>query len=66
MNLKIPLYLCSECAESLGGTWPEGHRATFHYNVCPVCNVNKALACWNDWDWSDVALMKIAKSTREI
>ena len=67
MSKNIPPYLCSDCAESLGGVWPEEHRATFHWDFCPYCGSNKGLASWDDWDWpDDVNLNKTARSTREI
>jgi len=46
-------YLCSECAEKLGGTWPDVHCATFHCAVCDVCKEQKSLANVGDWNWPD-------------
>ncbi|HYT45418.1 MAG TPA: hypothetical protein VEP90_24025 [Methylomirabilota bacterium] len=66
VSKNIPPYLCGDCAKSLGGVWPEEHRATFHCDICPHCGSNKNLASWDDWDWSDDALTKLARSTREI
>ena len=53
VNLDDLTYLCAECAENLGGKWPEGHCATFHSAVCPVCNKEKGLANVGDWNWPD-------------
>jgi len=44
-------YLCGECAELLGGRWPKGHRATFHPATCPLCQVCRPIASWDDWSW---------------
>ena len=52
-ELKDVGYLCKECAEKLGGKWPKGHAATFHYAKCDVCGEEKALANVGDWDWPD-------------
>ena len=46
-------YLCAKCAESLGGTWPDCHCATFHTGQCDVCNERKSLANVGDWNWPD-------------
>jgi len=57
MSDKVDLdsigYLCSECANKLGGKWPEGHVATFHFGDCDVCGKNKSLANVGDWNWPD-------------
>jgi len=53
---RIVDYLCSECAEGLGGTWPEGHCATWHDGRCDVCGERKGLANVGDWDWPDNVL----------
>lgn len=46
-------YLCRECAERLGGCWPYGHCATFHYGTCDVCKKEGSLGNVGDWDWPD-------------
>ena len=46
-------YLCSDCAESLGGVWPEGHMATCHTATCDNCGEEKSLANVGDWNWPD-------------
>ena len=53
VNLDDLSYLCRKCAEELGGTWPEGHAATFHVAECPICNKTAGLANVGDWDWPD-------------
>lgn len=34
-------WICSECAKSKGGYWPEGHVGTFHDGKCDVCEREK-------------------------
>lgn len=46
-------YLCSECAKTLGGEWPENHFATWHTGLCDNCGVEAALAHHDDWNWPD-------------
>jgi len=53
INLDDIGYICMECATKLGGTWPEGHAATFHCSTCQVCGRKKSLANVGDWDWPD-------------
>ena len=57
MKRKIDLnqieYLCASCAQELGGKWPEGHVATFHFAKCDACKQSRGLANIGDWDWPD-------------
>jgi len=53
VNLDDVGYLCGECAEKLGGKWPEGHCATFHVDMCEICGEQKSLANVGDWNWPD-------------
>ena len=46
-------YICSECAETLGGEWPKHHVATFHQGECEVCGEDKGLSNVGDWNWPD-------------
>lgn len=46
-------YLCTDCAEKIGGRWPKGHVATIHVGICDSCGEPKALAHHDDWDWPD-------------
>jgi len=32
-----PHLVCSDCANEAGGQMPEGHLATWHVELCPVC-----------------------------
>jgi len=52
-------YLCRECARSLGGVWPDGHRVTSHLATCPFCHSYRPLVYWGDWNWP-------AMKTREV
>lgn len=42
-------YICHKCAKRLGLTWPEGHCATSHVNVCDCCHIPRALTALSDW-----------------
>ena len=59
-------YICGRCATQNGGKWPEGHRATFHVAPCGMCGIERALGCWDDWDWPGSSLEITAKQTREV
>lgn len=43
-------YICRKCAIEHGGTWPEGHLATFHTGECGVCHEVKSVCSYDDWD----------------
>lgn len=32
-----PQFICHDCAVMFGGKWPEGHMATMHMDICPIC-----------------------------
>ena len=42
-------YICSDCANAIGGEWPEHHVATFHNGECSICKHQKGLAAPSDW-----------------
>jgi hypothetical protein len=44
-------YICSDCAEALGGVPPEGHVATCHIARCEKCRLEKDLSHHDDWNW---------------
>jgi len=46
-------YICHDCAIRLNGSWPDGHCATSHVNVCEYCGNEKGVTNIGDWDWSD-------------
>jgi len=46
-------FICGTCAVALGGKWPDGHVATLHSGVCPVCGEERTLANVGDWKWPD-------------
>lgn len=41
MTDKYPAWTCHDCAIKVGGSMPEGHIATWHDSVCPVCGKSK-------------------------
>ena len=59
-------YICSECAEAKGATWPKGHMATWHTGECSQCGKTKSLCCWTDWAWADAKRNMSANMRREI
>lgn len=46
-------YICSACAQQLGGKWPRGHVATMHTGICEHCGKLTCLANVGDWNWPD-------------
>lgn len=59
-------YLCSDCAEDLGGTWPDGHLATMHEGYCDVCGEKSALSHMTDWEWPGVVAPYCDATGREL
>lgn len=51
MDINSPSSICSDCAEKLGGEWPEGHCATFWTGECGYCNQKKMCCCVTDYKW---------------
>jgi hypothetical protein len=47
--IPYPAAICSECAQALGKTWPEGHIATFYTVTCDVCG--ETVTCTEPRDW---------------
>lgn len=45
--------ICAECANKLGGTWPDGHVATFAFTICDCCGERKSTCDVGDWNWPD-------------
>lgn len=35
---EYPIWICQRCAENNGGVMPDTHLATFHQDICDVCN----------------------------
>lgn len=60
-------WLCSECAESKGGVFPEGHCCTCIVGECPYCKAKDIMLIpWVDFNWpKDVANDRIAKNNRD-
>ncbi len=53
---RFPHYwICFECAENKGGTWPPGHCATVHTGECPYClKKDVTVIPFVDFDWKDL------------
>ncbi len=52
--MKLPYdYICCDCAEARGATWPEGHYATSHTARCEYCGKMAGLCNIGDYDWPD-------------
>lgn len=48
-----PGYICTECAEGNGCTWPEEHMATWHEGTCDFCELTADVCHSTDWGWPD-------------
>lgn len=47
-------WLCWDCAETRGGTWPVGHCATVTMGTCPYCNKEDVtIIPYVDFNWKD-------------
>lgn len=46
---EYPAWICRDCAESHGGSWPAGHVATFHSGVCGWCSQQASVTEPRDW-----------------
>lgn len=46
-------YICSDCANSMGGRWPKDHCATSHTSSCNFCHEEKPLVSTSDYLWLD-------------
>ena len=42
-------YVCGDCAEMMGGIWPDGHIATFHRNKCSACHREHQVTNPRNW-----------------
>jgi hypothetical protein len=55
--VDFPFYeICSQCAEKLGGKWPEGHIATMVLKTCEYCGgknqkEGEFISPYVDYDW---------------
>lgn len=60
-------YMCSECATSKGGVFPEGHVCTVMSGTCEYCNkVDVTLIPWVDFNWPlNTSLNAAANSNRD-
>ena len=46
-------FICNECAEAKGGTWPKGLLATWNNGTCLYCGKDVAVCSVGDWNWPD-------------
>lgn len=42
-------WICSACADAAGSTWPEGHIATAHEDICGWCGHRARVTAPEDW-----------------
>ena len=48
-----PSLVCASCAEKAGGRVPDGHMPTYHYGICDVCGVLRAVTAPRDFGYPD-------------
>jgi hypothetical protein len=58
VDLKKVGAICSDCAQALGATWPQGHCATWWEGTCDVCQTEKPCSARTDWDWKNKQLSR--------
>lgn len=60
-------FMCFECADKMGGIFPEGHVCTVTEGECPYCHdKNVTLVPWVDFNWpKDKKKDKTAKVSRD-
>lgn len=44
-------WLCDDCAKACGGEFIEGHRATYHEDLCGVCMMIKIVTEPRNFRW---------------
>ncbi len=42
-------YICFDCAEGKGLSWPDKHEATVHMGMCEYCKKEVPLTSVTDW-----------------
>lgn len=61
-------WICVECANKMGGVFPEGHICTVVIDAkCEYCGLNKTIVIpWVDYNWpEDLDTNRIAKISRD-
>lgn len=53
-----PTWVCFECAQKVGGKFPEGHLATWHIDICDVCKETKSVTEPRDFGYPDFTKAK--------
>lgn len=55
---EYPVWICSDCAASAGAEMPKGHVATFHPDICDVCNRWKSVTEPRDYRYPKITAKK--------
>lgn len=55
---EYPVWICSECAAAAGAKMGEKHVATFHMDVCDVCNHWKSVTEPRDYGYPKVKMQR--------
>jgi len=58
-------FICLDCATMIGGKIPEHHMPTWHYDVCPLCKVKKAVTQPRDFRLFGVKLPNTSEQDRD-
>ena len=49
-NKKLEMTkICGDCAEMMGGKWPEGHLASFNRGKCSACHREHQVTSPRNW-----------------
>jgi predicted RNA-binding Zn-ribbon protein involved in translation (DUF1610 family) len=51
---KEAQWICVDCGNELIGQMPDGHLATFHYDICGVCGKRKICTEPRDFNWRPI------------
>lgn len=58
MNTDQPEWVCDDCGVKWGNWWngecysgPKNHCATYHYDICNVCNKERAVTETRDFGY---------------
>ncbi len=51
LDLDNVAWICTECAHIYGGKQPMDHLATYHEELCSVCDKTKSVTQPRDFVW---------------
>ena len=53
LEIRTEDSICADCADELGGKWPEGHCATHWVGKCGICSKTTNVVNVGDYNWPD-------------